>query len=77
MHEKVWQIQSGIPIVFQALEVDLPPGHPHSQAWHSFKSVAGSRGRAESLALGGQGHAGTRSARHPLAPGVGTRSLPA
>ena len=39
IREKVWRIQSGIPIVFQALEVDLPPGHPHSQSWHSFKSV--------------------------------------
>ncbi len=25
MHEKVWQIQSGIPFVFQALELDLLP----------------------------------------------------
>ena len=41
MHEKVWHIQTGIPVVFQALEVDLPPGHAHSQAWHSFKSVQG------------------------------------
>jgi Domain of Unknown Function with PDB structure (DUF3857)/Transglutaminase-like superfamily len=41
IHEKVWRIQSGIPIVFQALEVDLPPGHPHSQSWHSFKAVPG------------------------------------
>lgn len=40
MHEKVWRIQTGIPIVFQALELDLPPGRPHSQAWHSFKAVA-------------------------------------
>jgi hypothetical protein len=39
MHEKVWRIQNGIPVVFQALELDLPPGHPHSQAWHSFKAV--------------------------------------
>jgi hypothetical protein len=39
MHEKVWHIQSGIPAVFQALELDLPAGRPHSQAWHSFKSV--------------------------------------
>ncbi len=41
IHEKVWRIQTGIPIVFQALEVDLPPGHPHSQSWHSFKAVPG------------------------------------
>ncbi len=39
MHEKVWRIQNGIPVVFQALELDLPPGHPHSQAWHNFKPV--------------------------------------
>ena len=40
MHEKVWRIQNEIPVVFQALELDLPPGHPHSQSWHSFKSVS-------------------------------------
>ena len=39
MHEKVWRIQSGIPVVFQALELDLPLGHSHSQSWHSFKAV--------------------------------------
>lgn len=39
MHEKVWHIQNGIPVVFQALELDLPAGHAHSEAWHSFKSV--------------------------------------
>jgi hypothetical protein len=37
--EKVWRIQNGIPVVFQALEVDLPPGRAHSQSWHSFKAV--------------------------------------
>jgi len=41
MHEKVWRIQLGIPVVFQALELDLPPGRAHSQAWHSFKAVPG------------------------------------
>jgi hypothetical protein len=39
MHEKMWRIQIGIPVVFQALEVDLPPGGRHAQAWHSFKAV--------------------------------------
>jgi 1-acyl-sn-glycerol-3-phosphate acyltransferase len=39
MHEKVWRIQSGVPVVFQALELDLPLGHPHSQSWHGFKAV--------------------------------------
>jgi hypothetical protein len=38
--EKVWHIQSGIPAILQALEIDLPPGRSHSQAWHSYKSVA-------------------------------------
>ncbi len=37
--EKLWQIQNGIPVVFQALEVDLPTGRAHTQAWHSFKAV--------------------------------------
>jgi Domain of Unknown Function with PDB structure (DUF3857)/Transglutaminase-like superfamily len=41
MHEKAWRIQTGIPVVFEALELDLPAGKPHSQAWHSFKSVPG------------------------------------
>ncbi|MGA2851912.1 MAG: DUF3857 domain-containing protein [Terracidiphilus sp.] len=39
MHEEIWHIQSGIPIAFQALEVDLPPGSPHTQSWHNFKPV--------------------------------------
>jgi len=39
MHEKVWRIQNGIPVVFQALEIDLPPGRTYAQAWHSFKAV--------------------------------------
>jgi transglutaminase-like putative cysteine protease len=37
--EKVWRIQTGIPIVFQALEVDLPAGRAHSEAWHRFTPV--------------------------------------
>jgi len=37
--EKVWDIQSGIPIVFQALEIDLPAGRSYSEAWHSFAPV--------------------------------------
>ena len=39
LHEKLWRIQSGIPIVFQALEIDLPPGRAHTQSWHNFKGV--------------------------------------
>jgi hypothetical protein len=38
-HEKIWHIQSGIPIVFEALEVDLPAGSPHTQSWHNFKPI--------------------------------------
>ena len=41
IHEKVWRIQNGVPVVFQALEVDLPPGRAHAQAWHSFKAAPG------------------------------------
>jgi hypothetical protein len=37
--EKVWHIQSAIPIVFQALEVDLPAGRAHSEAWHKFQPI--------------------------------------
>lgn len=39
LQEKVWRMQSGIPIVFQALEIDMPAGRAHSEAWHSFKPV--------------------------------------
>ena len=39
IHENIWRIQSGIPIVFQALEVDLPAGRAHTQSWHNFKPV--------------------------------------
>jgi hypothetical protein len=37
--EKLWQIQSGVPIVYQALEIDLPADRAHTQAWHNFKPV--------------------------------------
>jgi len=40
LHETIWEIQQNVPVVFQALEVDLPAGRPHAQSWHSFKSVA-------------------------------------
>ncbi len=39
VHETVWEIQRNVPVVFQALEVDLLAAGTHSQAWHSFKSV--------------------------------------
>jgi hypothetical protein len=37
--EKIWQIQSGIPIVFEALEVDLPAGQAHTESWHRYQPV--------------------------------------
>ncbi|HVU45156.1 MAG TPA: DUF3857 domain-containing protein [Terracidiphilus sp.] len=37
--EKVWQIQTGIPYVYEALEVDLPFDRPHSEAWHRYDPV--------------------------------------
>jgi transglutaminase-like putative cysteine protease len=37
--ETVWGIQGPFPVVFQALEVDLPPGRAHSEAWHRFPPV--------------------------------------
>ena len=40
MTEEHWQIQKAIPVVNQALELDLPPGVPFSQAWHRHTEVA-------------------------------------
>jgi len=40
LQEKIWSIQNGIPVVFQALEIDLPPGRSHAESWHSYKAVA-------------------------------------
>ena len=37
--EKVWGIQRAVPVVYEALEVDLPSGRAHSQSWHSYKAV--------------------------------------
>lgn len=39
MHEKSWRIQDDMPIVFQALEIDLPAGARRAEAWHSFRAV--------------------------------------
>jgi hypothetical protein len=39
IQEKDWHIQTGIPIVFQALEVDLPAGRAHTEAWHNYQPV--------------------------------------
>jgi hypothetical protein len=37
--EKIWGIQSGIPILFEALELDLPAGRTYSESWHRFPPV--------------------------------------
>jgi len=39
MQEKIWWIQEENPVVFQALEVDLPLGDKHWQSWHNYKPV--------------------------------------
>lgn len=39
LQEKVWSIQNGIPVVFQALEVDLPQGRGYSHSWHNFQPI--------------------------------------
>ena len=38
--EKVWGIQNGIPIVFEALEIDLPSALAHAESWHRYGPVA-------------------------------------
>ena len=38
--EKVWEIQNGIPVVFQALEIDLPQGRSYAATWHNHAAVA-------------------------------------
>jgi transglutaminase-like putative cysteine protease len=39
LQETFWQFQSHIPVVFQALEIDLPAGRSYSAAWHKFPPV--------------------------------------
>jgi transglutaminase-like putative cysteine protease len=39
LQEKVWDFQLGIPVVSEALEVDLPGGRSYSEAWHRYKAV--------------------------------------
>jgi hypothetical protein len=38
-HEMVWRIQEGIPFVFEALEIDLPPGGYLAESWHRYQPV--------------------------------------
>ncbi len=35
--EKVWWIQSDIPVAFQALEIDLPAGRAYVANWHRYE----------------------------------------
>lgn len=39
MQEAVWEFQGELPAVSEVLEVDLPAGHPYSEAWHRFPAV--------------------------------------
>jgi hypothetical protein len=39
LQEKTWMIQNGIPVVFQALEIDLPQGRAHTESWHRHEAV--------------------------------------
>jgi hypothetical protein len=39
LQEADWDIQNTVPVVFQAFEVDLPAGRPHTEAWHKFSPV--------------------------------------
>jgi hypothetical protein len=39
LQEKIWLLQTGIPVVFQALELDLPPGRKHGESWHRLNAV--------------------------------------
>jgi len=39
IQEMNWHIQEEIPVVFQALEVDLPPGRAHSESWHRYQPM--------------------------------------
>jgi transglutaminase-like putative cysteine protease len=39
LYENIWEMQHSLPIVFEALEIDLPPGRAHAQSWHNFKPV--------------------------------------
>lgn len=37
--EKVWRFQAGIPIAFEALEIDLPPGRTLTHSWHQHDPI--------------------------------------
>lgn len=37
--EKIWNIQEGIPFVYEALEIDLPPSGHFAESWHQYQPV--------------------------------------
>jgi hypothetical protein len=39
IQEKDWWFQSAEPVVYEALEIDLPPGRAHTEAWHNQAPV--------------------------------------
>ena len=39
MQEKTWGVQNGIPVVFEALELDLPAGRAQMASWHNHEPV--------------------------------------
>jgi hypothetical protein len=41
LQEKVWSVRNGIPAVFEALGVELPAGHPHSELKCKSRSDSG------------------------------------
>ena len=36
MHQQVWEFQTRIPAVYQALELDLSPGQAYFASWHRY-----------------------------------------
>jgi hypothetical protein len=39
IHESNWQFQKSLPVVYQALEIDLPAGRTYTHSWHNFKAM--------------------------------------
>jgi len=39
IQEEDWQIQYPVPVVYEALEVDLPEGRKYSESWHNHEAV--------------------------------------
>jgi hypothetical protein len=37
--EQTWRFQESIPFVFEAFEVDLPPGRSYAASWHRYQPV--------------------------------------